>query len=292
MKRIITILFFVASFEVFSQTLTHSVSQVITDLNSVACEQALPPDDTKVISENTFYRSFKLSDFSITSDYTVTSVTYGIERLSGAPAAGYPITVKIYTSSSKNFPSGSLNLIAEVTEMVQNQSLQLHTTPISASIPAGSEIVVAIYVPSDAPSDGGNGQVSFQIGSNASGETAPSYLKAVDCGLTQPVTFTSQGHPEVQIVMSVQGSGQTAGNEDLALFNFRYFPNPVKEKIYLDAKEEIAKVLIFNVMGQEITTYTPNDNKTEIDLTFLTSGTYFVKAEVADKSGIFKIVKI
>ena len=285
MKKITPLIILFFTQIIISQTLTHSVSQTITDLNSVACEQQFD-----IVSDNTFYRSFKLTDFGITGSYDISSVQYGIEVMSGAPAAGYPISVSIYTTSD-DFPDDDLILVNQVTEMVTNQSLQLHTTPITASIPAGAEFVVAIYVKSDVVADGGNGQVTFQFGSNADGETAPSYLSAPKCGFDDPTEFEDLGRPDLHLVMKVDGTSATAGIENLALVDFSYYPNPVKEKLMMNASENISNVSIFNILGQEIKTIKPSSIKAELDLSNFPSGTYLVKAMVADKMGTFKVVK-
>ena len=285
MKKITPLIILFFTQIIISQTLTHSVSQTITDLNSVACEQQFD-----IVSDNTFYRSFKLTDFGITGSYDINSVEYGIEVLSGAPAAGYPIAVSIYTTSD-DFPDDDLVLVNQVTEMVTNQSLQLHSTPIAASIPAGADFVVAVYVKSDVLADGGNGQVTFQIGSNSGGENSPSYLAAPKCGFDEPTEFEDLGRPDLHIVMNVDGTSATAGIENLAQVDFSYYPNPVKEKLMMNASENILNVSIFNILGQEIITIKPSSLKAELDLTTFPSGTYLVKAMVADKMGTFKVVK-
>ena len=285
MKKITPLIILLFTQIIISQTLTHSVSQTITDLNSVACEQQFD-----IVSDNTFYRSFKLTDFGITGSYDISSVQYGIEVMSGAPAAGYPITVSIYTTSD-DFPDDDLILVNQVTEMITNQSLQLHSTPITASIPAGAEIVIAIYVKSDVVADGGNGQVTFQIGSNSDGETAESYISAPQCGFDDPTGFEDLGRPDIHLVMNVDGTSATAGIENLALVDFSYYPNPVKERLIMNASENISNVSIFNILGQEIKAIKPSSLKAELDLTTFPSGTYLVKAMVADKMGTFKVVK-
>ena len=268
-----------------SQTLKYSTTENIVDLNSVACEQ-----QTDIVSDNTFYRSFILSDFGITGDYDITSVDYGIEIMSGAPEEGYPVKVSIYATDS-TFPDGNLTLLSEVTEMITNQHLQMHSTSITATILSGNEFVVSVSIESDAVTDGGNGEVSFQIGSNSDGEIRPAYLKAPACSLPSPVTFASQGRPDIHIVMNVKGTGDTAGIEDLQLVGFSYYPNPVKEKLMMNAKENISSVSIYNILGQEVKNISPHKLNAELDLTVLPSGTYLVRAFVDEKIGSFKVIK-
>jgi hypothetical protein len=279
---IIVLLFIQTS---ISQTLKYSATENIVDLNSVACEQQFD-----VVSDNTFYRSFILSDFGITGDYDITSVDYGIENMSGAPAEGYPVKVSIYATDS-TFPEGNLTLLSEVTEMITNQHLQMHSTPITATIPSGNEFVVSVSIESDAVTDGGNGEVSFQIGSNSDGEIRPAYLKAPACSLPNPVTFASMGWPNVHVIMNVKGTSDTAGIEDLALVGFRYYPNPVKEKLMMNANENISSVGVYNILGQEVKTINPRNLNAELDLTALPSGTYLVRAFVNEKMGSFKVIK-
>lgn len=268
-----------------SQTLKYSTTENIVDLNSVACEQQFD-----VVSDNAFYRSFILSDFGITSDYDINSVDYGIEIMSGAPVEGYPVKVSIYTTDS-NFPTGNLTLLSEVTEMITNQHLQMHSTTIAATIPSGAEFVVSVSIDSDAISDGGNGEVTFQIGSNSDGEIRPAYMKAPACSLPSPVTFASLGWPNIHVVMNVKGTGDTAGIEDLALVGFNFYPNPVKEKLMMNARENISSVSVYNILGQEVKNINPHNLNAELDLTLLPSGTYLVRAFVDEKMGSFKVIK-
>jgi hypothetical protein len=286
MKKItplIIVLLFIQTMQ--SQTLKSSTSQVIVDLNSVACEQQFD-----IVSDNTFYKSFRLSDFGITSSYEISSVDYGIEVLSGAPTEGYPVKLSIYTTDD-TFPNGNLTLISEVTEMITNQNLQMHSTPINATIPSGIDFVVAIYVKSDAITDGGNGQVTFQIGSNSDGEISPSYLKAPACTFTTPVTFESMGWPNVHVVMNVNGSGSIAGVENLQAVGFNYYPNPIKDKLVMNAMETITDVSLFNMLGQKVKSFKPDKLNAELDLKTLPSGTYFAKIIVNEKMGTIKLVK-
>ena len=286
MKKITPLIIALLCFQMtFAQTLKYSTTQTIVDLNSVACEQQFD-----VVSDNTFYRSFILSDFGITGDYDITSVDYGIEIMSGAPAEGYPVKVSIHTTDS-TFPTGNLTLLSEVTEMITNQHLQMHSTPIIATIPSGNEFVVSVSIESDAVTDGGNGEVSFQIGSNSDGELRPSYFMAPACSLPSPVTFASQGRPDIHLVMNVKGTGDTAGIEDLQLVGFSYYPNPVKEKLILNAKENISSVSVYNILGQEVKNISPHKLNAELDLTVLPSGTYLVRAFVDEKMGSFKVIK-
>ena len=73
-----------------AMTITHSASQTIMDVNSIACNDGLSHSD------NSYLRAFTLADFGIYADFTVSSVDIGIESASGAGGV-QPVTVNLYT---------------------------------------------------------------------------------------------------------------------------------------------------------------------------------------------------
>jgi len=288
MKKItpLVIVFLFTIHLVIAQNISHSTSLTIKDNHSVSCNTG------GITRTNTFYRSFDLNDFGITSSYDITSVEFGIETMSGTPVGGYPVKVSIYTTDIA-FPSGTLTLINEVTEMITDQSLTLYSTAINATIPANAEFVVSISIPSDVASDEGNDSVSFFIGSNDLGETAPGYYDAPACSINTPVLFSdiAIGRPDIHLVMNVVGTSSTADVGELDLVSFSYHPNPVKDKLYMNAQEDITSVSLYNMLGQKLKEIQPSQFDAELDLTSLSTGTYFVRATVNHKTGSFKILK-
>ena len=207
------------------QTITHSLSQAVTPLNSVSCNNGIGHTD------NSYWRAFDLNAFGIMSNFDIESVEIGIEeatsgggagvsqppRVSGNVSkkpggqpqggSGQPLTVNLYTSSMP-FPTGfpgSLTLIGTTSITVADQALTIVTIPVTGTAPAGSELVVEIFTP--------DGQVAgnlFFIGSNAAGQTGPSYLSAAACGVATPTPTGSVGFPNMHIVMNVNGCQQVA----------------------------------------------------------------------------------
>lgn len=173
-----------------SITLTQSSSQAITSLNSVSCNAG------GLHADNSYYRSFPLS-----ADINVCEVQFGIETATGATGS-QPVTVNLYTGTGA-FPGtfGSYTQIASSAISVPDQAASIFPAAISGLALAGSNLVVEVFTP-----DGQTAGNSFFIGSNAAGETAPSYLAAATCGLTAPATTASIGFPGMNIVMNVVGN--------------------------------------------------------------------------------------
>ena len=188
-------------------TITHSLSQSIVSGNSVSCNAG------GLHTNNSYLRAFDLNTFGITGALAVTQVQVGIELADGA-SGSQPLTVNLYTKIN---PAGSLtwaNLlpIGTAAATVSDQSLALLTVPVAGTAPAGSVLVVEIFTP-----EGQTAGNSLFIGSNAAGQTAPSYLAAADCGVAEPTDVAAIGFPNMHIVMNVTGDTTGASSACTAL---------------------------------------------------------------------------
>ncbi len=186
-------------------TITHSVDpNTVTGGNSILCLDTGPP---LANADNGYWRSFVLTDFGITIDLFVTMVEIGIESATSGDGTGtQPLTCNLYiTDGVAPFPAGfpgSLSLIGTHSMDVPDQALTLFQIPVIGSATAGSELVVEIAIPNTV---GGENHLFF-IGSNALGQTAPSYISSVDCGSGVPGDLADIGVPNMHIVMSVTGN--------------------------------------------------------------------------------------
>lgn len=179
-----------------SVTITHSASQSILAANSVHCGNTGQPYHT----DNSYLRQFKLSDFGIVNDFSISSIDIGMESAVGA-SGSQPSVVNLYTwDESTAFQFVNFSLIGTANVTVVDQSLTVLNVPVTGVAPAGSTLVVEFFTP-----DGTTTLNSIYIGSNDAGQTAYTYLAAVDCGLTNPVTTDSIGFPDMHLVMNVTG---------------------------------------------------------------------------------------
>ncbi len=70
------------------------------------------------------------------------------------------------------------------------------------------------------------------------------------------------------------------------------YPNPVKDKITIEISKKInnCNLFVYNIKGQEINRYQINDNKSQIDLSNLTPGIYFLKLVTDKTTQVRKII--
>jgi len=79
--------------------------------------------------------------------------------------------------------------------------------------------------------------------------------------------------------------------EDNQIAGFKFYPNPVNHTLNLSAQNNIENVNIFNVTGQQVISVKPEATQTQIDMSKLQNGIYFVKAQINGEMTAFKVVK-
>jgi len=87
-----------------------------------------------------------------------------------------------------------------------NQNLTLFSQNLTTQpvlLNASDILAVEVFSP--------NGQTannSFFIGSNALGQSGPSFIRAADCGVAEITNLAAIGFPNMHLVMSVSGNNQ------------------------------------------------------------------------------------
>jgi cysteine-rich repeat protein len=192
--------------EASAQVETQSVDTVtITPLNSVSCNNGFGHTD------NSYYRVFDFDNAQPTR--TINSVQIAMEEAFGA-GGDQPYSIRIYELNGP-FTLANLTLIADVPQVLPDTSLTHHTITIPGGAVVNTAVptVIEIFTP-DGQTDG---NLIF-IGSNAAGQTAPSYIAAAACGIAQPTDLAAIGFPNMHIIMVLDttggGGGGDCGNGD------------------------------------------------------------------------------
>lgn len=73
--------------------------------------------------------------------------------------------------------------------------------------------------------------------------------------------------------------------------NISLYPNPTKERVYINTSIPIKKITISNLLGQEIKNYNTSQVKSLIDISELNKGIYFVKIYTEKVAHTTKLIK-
>jgi hypothetical protein len=194
-----------------------------------------------------------LNSFSITSDYTISSVQYGVQSLTIPTLPnGFPITVKIYSTTNTNFPAGyptGYTLLATATtNILISNVLSLVSIPIVAAIPAGSNVLVEVGYDAQTANSGNR----VFLSANNLGQTAPTYISSTGCAINAPTTMAAINFPNAHLVLSVTGT--TLSVKESILQKVSVFPNPSKGKFTIDlpASVSIEKASLTDITGKQM----------------------------------------
>ncbi|WP_407557675.1 fibronectin type III domain-containing protein [Winogradskyella sp. 4-2091] len=114
---------------------------------------------------------------------------------------------------------------------------------------------------------------------------------AVTVGETYYVQVSGYSGAEGSFCLDIV-TNQVLGTDDIESESaFTYYPNPVENTLTLNAQNNIENVSMFNVLGQEVLRVTPNSIDSELDMSQLQSGAYFVKVTIANNTQTIKVIK-
>ncbi|MDC1506114.1 GEVED domain-containing protein, partial [Winogradskyella sp.] len=129
--------------------------------------------------------------------------------------------------------------------------------------------------------DGGNGAFSQVVIESADGLAGETLLVRV---------FEYGGNSEMNFLISAfSATLSTTDLENQAAFT--YFPNPVKNTLTLNAQNTIENVVMYNMLGQQVLRVMPNTIDSELDMSNLQTGTYFVKVTIANVTKTIRVIK-
>lgn len=78
---------------------------------------------------------------------------------------------------------------------------------------------------------------------------------------------------------------------DVKELGVKYYPNPVMDVMTISAQDDIETVRIFNLNGQQVFAQKLNTKQSEINLSNLATGTYFMQVSIGGKEGAATIIK-
>ncbi|RBP32710.1 putative secreted protein (Por secretion system target) [Oceanihabitans sediminis] len=128
--------------------------------------------------------------------------------------------------------------------------------------------------------DSSSGQETYTITDSVDGETYYVYIAHWSGSGTTTGTHT------------INIECPTASIDDFEASNgLSYYPNPVNNTLTLNAKQNIDGVAVYNMLGQEVLHTAPNTVNTEVNMSALGTGAYFVKVTIGNATETVRIIK-
>ncbi|WP_165805934.1 T9SS type A sorting domain-containing protein [Marixanthomonas spongiae] len=258
--------------------LTNSNNPVDVTDGGVACWNS--GDGT--YSENSFFRSYDLTDYGVTDgDFNISSLEFG----QGSADDGKELFLNVYVADNIDLEVATLVFVDGVLHTASSaDDLSLVTVPADITVPGGSIVVFEV----NAGDSGANAGETYFPGNNGDGETAPSYLQAADCGVNVPTPVADVAGQE-SYVMNVVGEPVLSVGEN-ALSQVSIYPNPASDVLNINAPAsvEVTGVAIYDVLGKKSNVSMVNG---QINVSGLANGVYILSLETSAGTLTEKIVK-
>ncbi|GLB50763.1 T9SS type A sorting domain-containing protein [Neptunitalea lumnitzerae] len=137
---------------------------------------------------NSYFRVFNLSTLGYSNGLLLDTVHFAVEQ-----SAAQNITVSAYTLSG-SFTLSNLTLLASDVVPITSASLANYSADMGGiTVPGNTILVLGIS------SNPGTG---FYPGANDGGETGDSYILASDCGVNDPVSYSSIGFTNNHLILN------------------------------------------------------------------------------------------
>jgi len=83
----------------------------------------------------------------------------------------------------------------------------------------------------------------------------------------------------------------TLANQGFDRSTFSYYPNPVLDLLNLSNSQDIVRIKLFNMVGQQLLSKEINASSTQIDMSNYTNGAYFIQVTTGKSMKIICVVK-
>ncbi len=111
--------------------------------------------------------------------------------------------------------------------------------------------------------------------------TSYDYYVQADCGGTGTSTWSGPFTFQTDVL----------GIADNAIDGFTYYPNPMGEALHISANSKIDSVVIYTVLGQKVIVLNIGTTTTQLNVSNLSSGNYFMKVISKGQTGIYRLIK-
>lgn len=171
---------------------------VITNTNIVNCNTG---GAMGYSSPNSYARLYNLTTLGY-GKFEVTKVSFAVQRFFIGSAATFPVEVQVYASTGGAVTNNLTYKGGATINITTAMEGTLVEVPLAIPVLVTSpEMLIVVAAPNGIPTSTG-----FYIGGNSNGQTAPAYLKAPDCSVSDFVSYSDVGGANKHVVLFPTGN--------------------------------------------------------------------------------------
>ncbi len=171
--------------------------------------------------------------------------------------------------------------------VTQSPAFQVFEIPVPAPIGDPNQTFILGQTLADIIVSGQNIQWYNVFNRNATSSPLPLNTPLIE-GVTYYATQTINGYESTS---AFEITIQFLANNTFAFRDLKFNPNPVQDVLYIQSKDLIEDVTVFNIMGQKVLQQDFDSLNLRLQLSQLKAGNYFVKLESDNKSQVIKVIK-
>ena len=169
---------------------------------------------------------------------------------------------------------GSVGIQTTITGTSDQANVAVYSSTDCSQLDADS-----LYCESD-----GAGE-NFEATGLTSGNTY--YIRVWSDGVAPPPPTNGRIEGEFVILVSDAALSTTSFESN----EFEYYPNPVKNTLTFNAQNEIKNISVFNILGQQVLKVAPNALTSNLDMSSLQDGAYFVEVSINGVTETVRVIK-
>ena len=81
------------------------------------------------------------------------------------------------------------------------------------------------------------------------------------------------------------------GIQEVSALQFTYFPNPVNDQLTINAQTNIDNIVVLNMLGQVVSSQSPNSLNCLVDMAAMRTGVYFVQVSIGNNTQTVRVLK-
>lgn len=116
------------------------------------------------------------------------------------------------------------------------------------------------------------------------------FMEGLTAGNTYFIQVAANSNKEGDFCIEIK-SDSDMSVDDAISSQFKFYPNPVENRLYLEAETLLDQVIIFDLQGKKILEESPNTIKSSLDMSRLNAGIYMMKVQIQGQQKFFKVVK-
>lgn len=234
------------------------------------------------VEDNQIIQTLQLNTEVQTGNYSYQWMESGNDII-GATNPTY--TVNTVLGNSHSYAVRVTNLIMNCVTV--SPIFQVFEFPVPAPIGDSNQTFTPGQTLADVVVFGQNIQWYNALNRNTASNPLPLSTVLVE-GVTYYATQTINGYESAS---SFEITIQFLANDSFVFKDLKFSPNPIVDVLYIQSKNRIANVTVYNITGQKVLQQNFDNLDVRLQLSQLKAGNYFIKLESDNKVQVIKVIK-